>query len=100
MQLPPSLPVIESHPSSTSVALASSLNLTCSASGSPSPGYSWYKDGELVLGETMSFLYISEAHPEDRGDYTCKATNDVGEDVSNPASVNVPGRYACNNYCQ
>ncbi len=75
------------------MALASSLNLTCSASGSPSPSYSWYKDGELVLGETTSFLYISEAHPEDRGDYTCKATNDVGEDVSNAASVNVPGKY-------
>ncbi len=83
--------MISVHPSDTTVALASPLNLTCIASGIPTPVYSWYKDGELVSGESRPYLYVSEVDPGDRGDYTFMAVNDNGVAVSNTASVHIPG---------
>ena len=40
-----------------------SINLTCMAEGHPTLTYEWYKDGELLLGETQSILHISEPSP-------------------------------------
>ncbi len=60
--------------------------------------YSWYKDEELVSGESRPYLYVSEVDPGDRGDYTFMAVNDNGVAVSNTASIHIPGIrmvYAC-----
>lgn len=84
--------MINTPPSSESPVIASSLNLTCTAEGSPAPSYTWYKDGVLIPDRTQSYIYISEAQPEDRGSYTCRAVNIVGEDYSAPASINIPGQ--------
>ena len=73
--------------------LASSINLTCSASGSPTPSYRWFKDNltEPLSGETKPYLYISEVQPNDRGSYTCEAQNSGGSVKTEPARVNIPG---------
>lgn len=61
----------------------------------------WYHDGELILNdarhifETMdgeSILKIPDAKRVDRGEYTVKATNKLGEDTSS-FLVTVTGRY-------
>lgn len=90
--------MINNPPSDESPIIASALNLTCTAEGSPAPSYTWYKDGVLIPGETRSYLYISEVQPEDRGSYTCRAVNSLGEDSSAPASVNIPGIYQIMQY--
>lgn len=84
---------ISKPPSSILTDVATSINLTCTAEGSPAPSYKWYKDNSStpIPGETRSYLYISEAQPNDRGNYSCEAVNILGGRLSNPATVNIPG---------
>ena len=72
-------------------ALATSINLTCTAEGNPVPTYQWYKDGVLIPRETQSFLYIPKILPEDRGNYSCKAINTLGNRTSEQAQLDIPG---------
>lgn len=85
------LPEIKEPPETTVTDLGAPINLTCTASGHPTPIYEWYKDGELVVEATKSFLYFSEPLPENRGNYTCKAINNKGVMESNPATLDIKG---------
>ena len=67
------------------------LNLTCEAVGYPPPTYQWYKDGEPIPGAKLPYLYVPEASPEDRGSYTCVASNDQDVEESSPGLVIIPG---------
>ena len=84
-------PEIKQPPANTTTNLATPINLTCTAEGHPAPTYEWYKDGVLIAGEIQSFLYISEPLPEDRGNYTCKAINSLGNITSEQAKLEIPG---------
>ena len=81
------------HPPESAVAdLATSVRLTCTSEGHPTPTHEWYKDGVLIPRETKSVLYIAEPAPSDRGNYTCKAINSKGEtDQSRPAKIDIQG---------
>ena len=61
--------------------------------GYPPPTYQWYKDGEPIPGATLPYLYVPEATPEDRGSYTCVASNDQEVEVSSPGLVTIPGMF-------
>lgn len=76
--------------------------INCPASGSPPPAITWLKDG-LPLFPTARFVFldagrqlqISNTQPDDRGRYTCIATNTVGTadletalDVVSPPQIN------------
>ena len=87
-------PDIRQPPENVTTDLVSAVNLTCTAEGHPAPTYEWYKDGVLIPGEHLPFLYIPEVLPADRGSYTCKAINSRGEIGSLSASLEVPGIYA------
>ena len=89
---PVEIPIIDTPPNSIDAVLIAPINLTCTAEGSPPPRYQWSKDGVQLLGETRPFLYIEEAKPEDRGNYTCVATNRGGQSKSDPALINIPGQ--------
>lgn len=67
------------------------IRLKVSLAGKPSPTVTWYHDGELIskdarhIFEVMdgeSVLKIPDAKRNDRGEYTVKATNKLGEDVA------------------
>lgn len=67
------------------------IRLKVSLAGKPSPVVTWYHDGELVskdarhVFEVMdgeSVLKIPDAKRIDRGEYTVKATNKLGEDTA------------------
>ena len=92
-------PTITVHPSNATVSIASSINLNCMATGVPTPSYSWYKDGELIEGETESSLNIPEAQPEHRGVYTCEAKNVEGVATSSQAFISIPGVCLCTCVC-
>ena len=80
-----------------------SVNYVCKVFGVPEPDIIWYRDNvELKLGDRLSLDYdeegvctllIRDVAMEDVADYTCKATNDVGE-ATTAASLVVQGKSA------
>ena len=85
-------PNITQPPLATMSELASPINLTCTAEGNPVPSYEWYKDGILIPGEHLPFLYIPEVLPNDRGNYSCKAINVNSQKLSEPALLTIRGK--------
>ncbi|XP_077540886.1 cell adhesion molecule DSCAM-like [Haemaphysalis longicornis] len=70
------------------------LNLTCLASGSPTPTIIWKKQAELSTPNAwkqsvLSLFPLTEAH---RGKYTCEASNDIGGRLTKTVSVFVRGK--------
>ena len=92
MNIPQMEPALVEMPSSISADVATTVNLSCLAEGYPPPTYQWYKDREVIRGETKSFLYISETLPNNRGSYSCQAYNTRGQTSSDSATINVPGK--------
>ncbi|CAH2101989.1 unnamed protein product [Euphydryas editha] len=82
------------------------LALHCSASGSPSPRFTWLLDMQAVEehntpqrsisqfmspnGDIVSYLNITSVRPEDGGRYTCRAHNTRGA-VEHSTRLNVYG---------
>ena len=66
--------------------------LACSALGVPRPSIQWYKDGLLLLNESLTSIHTEEFENRDllftisflelcsveEGTYSCQATNSVG----------------------
>ena len=90
-------PNITQPPLTMRSELAHPINLTCTAKGNPAPTYEWYKDGILIPGENLPFLYIAEVLPNDRGNYSCRALNVNGQIVSEPALLTIPGKQMHDN---
>jgi hypothetical protein len=83
-----SAPVITSSPPSTqTVALGSTLNLTILVSGTDATTYQWQLDGSNINGATASVLSISSVSAANAGSYTCVVTNSAGTLTSSPSSV-------------
>ncbi|BFZ15552.1 hypothetical protein BsWGS_18591 [Bradybaena similaris] len=67
------------------------LVLECDIEGNPRPQISWFRDGLEIL-DSQDFqistigshckLQIQDIYPEDEGTYSCRAVNNLGEDVS------------------
>lgn len=68
-----------------------SITLTCVVTGgNPPPTIQWHKDGSSLSGETLStltFLGSSSA----AGDYSCQATNILGQVSSPPETLVITG---------
>ncbi|XP_077571540.1 hemicentin-1 [Stigmatopora nigra] len=69
------------------VRINGSLTLTCLAKGFPEPKVAWFKDGQLLTGNTHlgitengAFLHLENAMLSHEGRYTCVVTNSAGED--------------------
>ena len=77
--------IVSSPPSEIQVPnVGDSINLNCSARGSPIPKVKWFKDGEYVISMAMpegkglikSELVIHHFKPNDAGIYMCRFYND------------------------
>lgn len=64
------------------------VSLSAAALGSPEIVYQWYRDGELIEGETSQSLTFT-AFVQDSGEYTVVATNPAGSTTSRAAQVTV-----------
>ena len=74
-----------------SPTLGAAINMTCTARGYPPPTLQWIKDGLPLAGETRPFLYLPEALPNDRGNYSCLAVNSEGTRESTSIELKIEG---------
>ena len=82
-------PVIVSQPAIQTVEAGSTVTLSVTASGSPTPTYQWKKDGVAIAGATSSSLTLSPVKLGDAGIYAVVATNSLGSATSNNALLTV-----------
>ena len=81
-------PIITTHPpSSVSIEINSSIELSCTASSSLM--YYWVKDNITIPGSNSNKLMLNNVKLEDEGEYRCVAVNDAGSSASIPSLVNI-----------
>uniref|UniRef100_W5NBM8 MALT paracaspase 3 n=1 Tax=Lepisosteus oculatus TaxID=7918 RepID=W5NBM8_LEPOC len=78
-------PHIVAHPTSLSVRPGETAALQCTAFGIPAPHYQWYKNGNLMQGETGETLLIRNANKNQEGTYLCSVSNVHEEKWTEPA---------------
>ncbi|KAM4533573.1 vascular endothelial growth factor receptor 1 isoform 2-T2 [Odontesthes bonariensis] len=78
-------PVLLSNLTDCTVNVSSSVTLSCPSQGVPPPTITWYKDEHallqgsgIVISAEDGTLHIDRITVEDRGLYTCQATNERG----------------------
>ena len=82
-------PTITEAPQDTTVNEGDPLQLTCNASGQPTPTITWTKDGKQ-LGKTLN---IQKSNKNDAGKYVCKADNSVKDAKTASAQVTVQCKF-------
>ncbi|XP_054440698.1 hemicentin-2 [Pteronotus mesoamericanus] len=79
-------PRVSIHTRSQRFSQGMEVRVSCSASGSPAPHISWSRDGHTLQGDSrihvdgQGTLVIRGVAPEDAGNYSCQAANEVGTD--------------------
>ncbi|HEX2854510.1 MAG TPA: immunoglobulin domain-containing protein [Opitutaceae bacterium] len=87
--LPPA-PTITTHPTSQSVDVGTSVDLTVAASGTGPFTYEWKKNGGApIAGATGPTYTINPVQVTDAGDYVAIVSNAGGSTPSNPATLTV-----------
>ncbi|KAL9964197.1 hypothetical protein ACROYT_G027796 [Oculina patagonica] len=66
----------------------SSVNISCTASGTPEPEVKWIRNRKVESsGKKAAFLTISSIKRADAGMYICRANNSAGQDVKHVTLV-------------
>ncbi len=84
-------PVIIDQPVGTAVDPGTTVNFTVNASGAPTLGYQWLKDGTNITdvgsfsGTTTSNLTVTSAQTTENGNYSVVINNDYGSVTSSAA---------------
>ncbi|XP_007942419.2 hemicentin-2 [Orycteropus afer afer] len=79
-------PQVSIHTRSQHFSQGTEVRVSCSASGYPTPHISWSRESHTlqensrVLVDAQGTLIIQGVAPEDAGNYSCQATNEVGTD--------------------
>uniref|UniRef100_A0A2K6K1Q6 Hemicentin-2 n=1 Tax=Rhinopithecus bieti TaxID=61621 RepID=A0A2K6K1Q6_RHIBE len=79
-------PQVSIHTSSQHFSQGVEVMVSCSASGYPTPYISWSREGQTLQEDSrihvdaQGTLIIQGVAPEDAGNYSCQATNEVGTD--------------------
>jgi hypothetical protein len=82
------IPVITAQSSSSTVQLSDPVVLSVTANGEATLTYQWYKDGNILTGETNSTLSFTTGATSG-GSYTCIVTNSYGTDTSDAIVITV-----------
>jgi hypothetical protein len=83
----PTIPIILTHPSDSTVPVGESLFFSTFATGSEPLFYQWLKNGEPIAGATDSFFTIFEVLPADAGVYQVLVYNEAGQMLSQEAKL-------------
>lgn len=82
-------PTITSHPANQSVAAGGTATFHVVATGTPSPTYQWFLNGNAVAGATSASLTVPNARASDAGTYTVTVSNGIGSVTSNASALTV-----------
>ena len=69
------------------ITLGKSVRFAVTASGIEPLAYQWWRDGDLLPGQTNNALNMSSVQPADEGDYTVVVSNPDGTAASIPARL-------------
>ena len=96
-------PEITVHPKAETEPEGENVTLFCNADGNPPPTISWTRNGSPVnttINSRISFsedkknLTITDVNRTDSGEYRCVASNELGNDSSNNATLDVQCKYS------
>ncbi len=87
-----SVPVFVTQPSDESVLLDGAANFSCIVTGVPQPSITWRMDGNILPDERSPYLIINSVQIENRGLYSCQASNSEGSITSNNASLTITSK--------
>lgn len=76
--VPGSVPVITGQPQDASVSAGSQVEFSVEATANGPMTYQWFKDGDLLDGETADTLTIASAAKADEGGYRVDVSTDDG----------------------
>ena len=91
-------PDITVHPKAQAATEGNNATFTCNAIGNPVPTISWTINGSSVDASNNSRISFSEGKKQltitnvnrtDSGEYQCVASNSLGNDTSNTATLDV-----------
>ena len=81
-------PNITHHPVATKdLKIGQTLELSCKATGDPTPFYRWRKNGQILPESNTENLRIENVAVNDSGNYICEAYNHVSVETSTPSYV-------------
>ncbi len=86
-----SAPVFTRHPTSQTVGLGRTATLTAAAVGYNVPTLQWYGPQGAISGANTGVLVLANFSLANYGAYYVKATNNLGEVVSEVATLTAPG---------
>jgi hypothetical protein len=81
-------PSITTQPANATVTANQTLNLSVVCTGS-NLSYQWYKDGNILHGETNSTLSVANANSDHAGAYKVKITSSILDLESDEATVTI-----------
>jgi hypothetical protein len=85
----PSPPVITVQPQAAVVTVGATATLSVDATGTPTPGFQWFKDGSPLSGATNRTLTLNAVSTGNAGTYSVAVTNTLGTAVSAAATLTV-----------
>jgi Immunoglobulin I-set domain len=77
------------QPSSVALESGASFELSVGAIGGGAIAFQWYKDGQIIVGETNSSIAVANASVVNAGQYSVRVSNEVGSVMSAVATVAV-----------
>lgn len=80
---------ITNQPVSQEVNLGANYTLSVEVSGGSNIQYQWRKNGVAIDGANSNTLLLQNLTDSDSGQYDCIITNESGDAISTPATINV-----------
>ena len=94
-------PEITTHPKNVTTTEGDNVTLSCDAAGNPVPTILWTKhesalssNSRISLSPDNKQLTITNVSRTDSGEYRCLASNNLGNDTSNTANVDVQCKFS------
>src|SRR5204863_3000143 len=87
-------PVISIQPVSTNAVSGAPASFSVAATGFPTPGYQWKKNGAPIANATTSSLIFGAVQPSDAASYSVAVTNAAGSVSSSAANLIVNSMMA------
>ncbi len=86
---PKMAPIILSQPDSKEAKNGQAIDFRVKVAAVPEATYQWFKDGQIIDGETNSVLSIDSVSPDDEANYSVSVKNNSGKVTSHIATLEI-----------